>query len=152
MDQPLHTSRNPTEQEMPTFSRRELRPGDWVLIARICGMLARIVAVQKRVSVARLVSSFDPAPAEQRDGIDIGRINWLTRGVLRRLFSGRYCMKRSLILFHFLRKAGQEARIVFGVTKEEGKLEGHAWVTVNGEPYAEEGPVDKYTVTYSYPE
>ncbi|MDX1428985.1 MAG: lasso peptide biosynthesis B2 protein [Rhodothermales bacterium] len=137
---------------MPTFSRRELRPGDWVRIARICGMLARIVALQKRVSVARLVASFDSAPAEQRDRIDIGRINWLTRGVLRRLFSGRYCMKRSLILFHFLRKAGREARIVFGVTKEEGKLEGHAWVTVNGEPYAEEGPVDKYTVTYVYPD
>lgn len=61
-------------------------------------------------------------------------------------------MKRSLILFHYLRKAGREARIVFGVAKEEGRLEGHAWVTVNGEPFAEEGPVDRYTVTYAYPD
>lgn len=60
-------------------------------------------------------------------------------------------MKRSLVLFHFLRKAGEDAEIVFGVVKDGDKLEGHAWVTVNGQPFAEEGPVDKYTVTYRYP-
>ncbi len=145
-------SRNPTEQEMPVYSRRELQRGDWVLMARICGMLGKILFLQKRVSVERLVVSFDAPRAPNPDRIDIGRINWLTRGVLRRLFSSRYCMKRSLILFHYLRKAGREARIVFGVVKESGRLEGHAWVTVNGEPFAEEGPVDRYTVTYTYPD
>ncbi len=151
MEDSALVNRNPTEQEMPRYSRRELRPGDWVLIVKICGMLAKILVIQKRVSVERLVESLDSLPAPIPDRIDIGRVNWLTRGVLRRLFSGRYCMKRSLILFHFLRKAGQEARIVFGVVKEGGRLEGHAWVTVNGEPFAEEGPVDRYTVTYAYP-
>ena len=146
----IYGDRNPTEGEMPSYSRRELRLSDVIMIGRIVLMVLRIELLQKRISVRRLVSSFD-APANPSKPVDIGRIHWMTRGILRRMFAGRYCMKRSLVLFHFLRKAGRDAEIVFGVAKAGEKLEGHAWVTVNGQPFAEEGPVDRYAVTYKYP-
>ncbi len=141
----------PTEAELPAYSRRDLRMRDLPSAVHIMYLFAKIVFLQKRVSVPRLVASFDPIP-RQGKSLDISRVTWLTRGLLRRLFSGRYCMKRSLVLFHYLRRSGHDAKIYFGVVKEEGKLEGHAWVTVDGCPYAEEGPVDRYTVTYIYPE
>ena len=60
-------------------------------------------------------------------------------------------MKRSIILFRYLRKNGRDAQIVFGVAKDGTELKGHAWVTIDGQPFAEEGGVDRYAVTYVYP-
>ncbi len=142
----------PAEDMLRSYSRRDLRWSDLPSAVRILFLLAKLVLLQKRVSVPRLVASFDPAPRPgASEGIDMSRVTWLTRGLLRRLFSGRYCMKRSLVLFYHLRRAGRDAKIYFGVAKEDGKLEGHAWVTVDGHAYAEEGSVDQYTITYSYP-
>lgn len=78
--------RNPTEGEMPSWSRRELRLVDAVTIARVVLMVLRIELMQKRVSVRRLVSSFDAATKPSKT-VDIGRIHWITRGVQRRLFA-----------------------------------------------------------------
>ena len=42
------------------------------------------------------------------------------------------CLRRSLLLWWFLRKAGIPSKIRFGVRKWDGTLEAHAWVECHG--------------------
>jgi hypothetical protein len=44
------------------------------------------------------------------------------------------CVPRSLALFHALRKEGLEVSFVSGVRRNGSKLEGHAWLELNGKP------------------
>ena len=51
------------------------------------------------------------------------------------------CLRRSLLRYHFLRRAGLPVVIVFGAriksTTEGGGIGGHAWLTLHGRPYFE---------------
>jgi hypothetical protein len=72
------------------------------------------------------------------------------------------CLKRSLILYHFLRKAGCCVQICFGVRRKAGSadssgekaIEGHAWLLYNGNIYLERNSeiAKKYAVAYRFPE
>jgi hypothetical protein len=68
------------------------------------------------------------------------------------------CLKRSLVLYHFLRKAGFSVHICFGVRfpnkEEKNRLEGHAWLVYNGEVFLEKSieMTKTYKVTYCFPE
>jgi len=70
------------------------------------------------------------------------------------------CLKRSLVLYHFLRKYGINVQLCFGVrynnklTDSEAKeLLGHAWLIYDGDMYLEQN-VDAartYKATYCFP-
>jgi hypothetical protein len=71
------------------------------------------------------------------------------------------CLKRSLVLYHFLYPVFPGLGICFGVrTKQDSipnkrrALDGHSWLTHKGEIFLEEQPdlAKKYTVTYHFPE
>ena len=71
------------------------------------------------------------------------------------------CLKRSLILYHFLRKYGMHVSICFGVRfnkelslgAEEKKMEGHAWLLYKGDILLEKNveETNTYKMTYCYP-
>jgi hypothetical protein len=61
----------------------------------------------------------------------------------------RSCLKRCLVVYRFLRLAGEPVNFFLGVRKEGGRLTGHSWLEVGGEPVFEEP--ERYRVTYSYP-
>lgn len=64
------------------------------------------------------------------------------------------CWKRSVVLYRYLARRGADARIRFGVRKEEadgGRLAGHAWIEVGGVPVLEKVAPD-YRVTFTFPE
>jgi hypothetical protein len=43
-------------------------------------------------------------------------------------------------------------RVVFGVAAEGDGLDGHSWLELDGEPFAEEAdPRGAFTVVYAYP-
>lgn len=48
------------------------------------------------------------------------------------------CLVRSLALARVLREEGHEAHLVFGVRSDNGDIEGHCWVAVEGRPVTEE--------------
>ncbi|NOX60359.1 MAG: hypothetical protein GXP42_00190 [Chloroflexi bacterium] len=52
------------------------------------------------------------------------------------------CLRRSLLRYHFLRRAGVELGIVFGARFRRAakgqSIAGHAWNTLNGQPYHEQ--------------
>ncbi len=72
------------------------------------------------------------------------------------------CLKRSLVLYHFLRKLGINVHICFGVKynselsdrEAKKKLEGHAWLLYNGDILLEKNieMTKTYKVTYCFPE
>ncbi len=72
------------------------------------------------------------------------------------------CLKRSLVLFHLLHRVVSDIHICFGVRLKKDvaardgqkELEGHAWLTYNGELFLERNPDIRrtYMVTYCFPE
>ena len=67
------------------------------------------------------------------------------------------CLRRSMARYHFLRRAGLPLAINFGARFKAGAADrdvtGHAWVTLNGEPYHEDGEnYQGFTVMLRYPE
>lgn len=67
------------------------------------------------------------------------------------------CLRRSLVLYHFLRKWGMDVHICFGVRFPDGasreKLEGHAWLLYNGDIFLERDIeiAKTYKLTYCFP-
>lgn len=47
------------------------------------------------------------------------------------------CLRRSLARYHFLRRAGLPVVVVFGARRLGEDIGGHAWLTLNGQPYHE---------------
>ena len=72
------------------------------------------------------------------------------------------CLKRTLVLYHFLRKLGVNVHICFGIRYKENlsdreakkKPEGHAWLLYKGDIFLERNvEVTKtYKLTYRFPE
>ena len=72
------------------------------------------------------------------------------------------CLKRSLVLYHFLRKSGINVQICFGVRYNEQsllgearkKLEGHAWLLHDGKVVLEKDILQPqgYKAMYYFPE
>jgi hypothetical protein len=72
------------------------------------------------------------------------------------------CLKRSLVLYHFLRRLGIKVHICFGVKynqsfPEKGvnkKIEGHSWLVYKGKMFLENKAniTRTYKITYSFPD
>jgi hypothetical protein len=67
------------------------------------------------------------------------RVIRLTEGVCRatRRLNRRPCQVRGLTLYHFLRKAGVDVSLVFGIGKMGESYAGHCWLVKDGQPYLE---------------
>lgn len=69
-----------------------------------------------------------------------------------RRFVRRDCMTRGLTLWYFLRRAGFDAALVFGVGDVGGRMEGHCWIERDSEPLGEKrDPKAHFTETWRYP-
>ena len=67
------------------------------------------------------------------------------------------CLRRSLLRYHFLRRVGLPVQIIFGARikdqSEGGGVGGHAWITLNGQPYHENSQdYAGFVKMYVYPE
>lgn len=69
------------------------------------------------------------------------------------------CLRRSLVRFHFLRRAGVPvvlhcgARLHASAARETRRLTGHAWLTLDGQPYHEAAEDwTGFTVLLSHPD
>ena len=66
------------------------------------------------------------------------------------------CLRRSLVRYHFMRRVGIPLTLNFGarfkVGQPDREVTGHAWVTLNGQPYFEESEnYQGFTVMFQYP-
>lgn len=62
------------------------------------------------------------------------------------------CLRRSLLRYYFLRRAGLPLTIHFGARRLGDDIAGHAWLTLDGQPYYEKPEhVLLHTLMWSYP-
>lgn len=135
------------------YRARRLRPMDVWLLVQMTGLLVQILVLQRRMPLDDLVRRFDTRTGDPvRPLVPLRRLNLLVTGLLRLIYGSDFCMKRSLILFYYMRKWGYPVHIHFGVAKENGTLKGHAWVDLAEHPFAEgTDPRQTFRVTYTYP-
>jgi hypothetical protein len=133
--------------------RRPTRPGELLLAARILGVALAVPLItrlrlprQERILEPRTVPPPDPERQE-----------WLTQNVDRILAAASPlvrpgCLTRGLTHFYFLRRAGADVRLAYGVGEIAGRTEGHCWLVRDGMPFLErEDPRERFVETYSIP-
>ena len=111
------------------------------------------------MKIPRLLESLDRA-SRKREPFGPPELEWARLAwkyvnflLLTCLKVQRPCLLRSLVLFRLFRKAGLQAKIHMGVKRNGPLLEGHSWLSLNGDLLLEENdPQMTYTRTYSYPD
>lgn len=130
----------------------KLEPSDWGILVRAVYLLALLELLQNRMSLPRLVAQFDAKSGHKMPSIPPQRLIRLIDGLLSVIYQKDHCMERSFILFHFLRRFGEPAVLCFGVQRSGRRLDGHAWIELDGRPFFEPAdPRRTYTTTYVYP-
>jgi hypothetical protein len=89
---------------------------------------------------------------------DPAREAWLVANVDRLLSAGRPvvrpgCLTRGLTHYYFLRRAGVDVQLRYGLGRPIGETDGHCWLVRDGEPFLERvDPRGRYVETYSIPQ
>lgn len=118
-----------------------------VTVAMLMPLISRLsLSRQERLLEPRRAHPFDPA-----------REAWIANEVDGLLAIGRPlvrpgCLTRGLTHYYFLRRAGVDVRLVYGISAREAEPEGHCWLVRDGEPYLERvDPRRRFLETYSIP-
>jgi hypothetical protein len=103
-----------------------------------------------------LVAKITPRdPAAPRRRMDPARVSYLCERSLARLERFGYrtsCLRRCLVIYHFLRVEGVPVTINFGALWEGDTLKGHSWLTLDGALYLEtQDKVDQFVHFFSLP-
>ena len=89
-----------------------------------------------------------PMEVEEAVGV-VTRVSNL-RPFRSRFFPQR-CLRQSLALYRTLSQMGYAVEIHFGAVKDGETLQGHSWVTIQGEPVADTARSELFKVVYTYP-
>lgn len=125
-------SRNPERSERPAGKLSPLRV---LLLAASVPLLLRILKLPDLRFWLEPRGAVPPPPTPEVVAAMIRRID-------RLLAAGRPvvrpgCLTRGITLYYFLRRAGAEVSLCFGMGEVRGALEGHCWIVCQGEPLAE---------------
>lgn len=138
------------------FGGRNLTPGEAKICLKAALLLLPYPLLKQVLSLPALVRFYGGRLGAVDPTIDVARLTELIRRLLQlhRAMFRPNCVKQSLLLFHFLRGAGRDTQIHFGVAKTGEKgLHGHAWVSVDDRPIAETAdPLERFKVICSFPE
>lgn len=93
-----------------------------------------------RLGLPRLAAILEPrrmpaAPDEARAEAIVSATDRVLRS--GRPFVRTGCLTRGLTLFYFLRRAGVDVALLFGVGEVDGDPSGHCWIVKGGEPFLE---------------
>ena len=138
--------------------RRPLTPGQYWLLLTIAGWnlasralipLLSLTALMRLLTPRRPTAPVTPEAMNQANQLDL-----YIRIVLRLNPEniGKMCLRRSLLLYRFLRRAGLPARLCIGVRRENDALQGHAWIEIEGRHFNDTLADVPYTVTFSFPD
>lgn len=127
---------------------------DALLLARILAF-ALVVPALMRLHPARLHALLEPRalPPAPRPGA-VERVTAHVERVLRRGWPAvrRGCLTRGLTRYYFLRRAGIDVSLCFGLGTVDGAVAGHCWLEQDGEPLLEaRDPRVIFTEMYRFP-
>jgi len=120
-------------------------PKDFWLLLEIIGLALLLPLLLRYLRFPELLQLLGKKPARLPEtdyqNRQAEKVRLFTNFVLGHRFAGtKTCLKRSLVLYHFLRKIGLDVEIELGITRQESGLIGHSWLTCNGLPYPEPEP------------
>jgi len=126
---------------------------DFYLFLRIAPWIAILPILLRRYDLETLIRKITPSKPLRSIEPEVVTVYvnwWLNRDIA--MFKP-VCMKRSLILYRFLRECGMNVRIHYGIKKTpEGENEGHSWLTVNGNLLPPDGQrAHEFRETFSFP-
>jgi hypothetical protein len=122
-----------------TRHERQLLAAAWV-----CLVVARLGLALLPFRTLRRWAECGPWPASQ-DGVpDPERAAELVEAAARHHLLSTTCLTRALVLCRLLRRRGQDARLVVGCARPEGRFEAHAWVAYGSQAVAAAGPIDRF--------
>jgi Transglutaminase-like superfamily len=122
-----------------------------ILFLRIF-VFAATVPYLLRLKLSRVASVLEPggnSVAVEED--TVRRIAAYTETVIRRgnPLVRRGCLTRGLTRYYFLRRAGMDVALCFGMGRPNGEFMGHCWLVKDGEPFLEvEDPRPLYAEMY----
>lgn len=125
------------------WEREELEPLSRWFGLRVFLYAALAVPVLLRLRLEKLRAWLEPGPAP-RPGRELppAAAEALVRRVdailhARRPLVRSGCLTRGVTLYHFLRRAGADVSLCFGMGEINGTFSGHCWIVLAGEPLAE---------------
>ena len=130
--------------------------GDVLLFARSCGF-ALLLPLLLRLPLPRLKTLLEPATAPT--AVEPEERERIVASVQAMLLAGaplirRGCLTRGVTLYYFLRRAGVDVALCFGMGRGHDTadgFDGHCWLVLEGEPYLEQrDPRPLYTEMYSF--
>jgi hypothetical protein len=126
-----------------------------VLLSAQIFAVAAAVPVLVRLKLARLAGRLEPAPRRRpADPVEVDELIQRIERVLERGYPlvRTGCLTRGITLFYFLRRAGVDVRLAFGMGRPFGDDEGHCWLVKDGLPYLEKvDPRGTFAEIYSIP-
>ncbi len=135
---------------------RELRdPGELLLLVRVCGFAAAVPLLM-RLPLPRLAALICRPPRCRLPSAEevrrLERIITLAPRVGRPLVRTG-CLTRGVTLFWFLRHAGLDVDLCFGLDPGRGAdIDGHCWLALAGEPFLEpRDPRPRFPELYRLP-
>lgn len=130
-------------------------PRDVLTLAEVCAF-ASVVPLITRLSMPRLGAVLvRTPPTKQPDSREIERLErvvTLAPRVAHPLVRSG-CLTRGLTLFWFLRRAGLNVQLCFGLDPDTTQeADGHCWLTLDAEPYLESrDPRTRFVELYRLP-
>src|SRR5262249_37953900 len=126
-----------------------------LLFARLSAFAACVPVLMRLPlpSVAALLScSSERSPPSAKEVERLERLIALAPRVARPIVAPG-CLTRSVTLFWFLRRAGLDVELCFGLDVGRGaKTDGHCWLSVGGEPFLEKrDPRPRFAEHYRLP-
>ena len=121
------------------------------LFLRVCAFAAAVPYLLrlKLPRVARAIESKRNPPV-----LNEGRVGRIVSYVEMAIRHGKPfvrpgCLTRGLTRYYFLRRAGMDVALCFGMGRLDKEIMGHCWLTSNGEPFLElEDPRPRYIEMY----
>ncbi len=129
---------------------------DWLKLVQVC-LFGVVVAVAVRLPLPRLASLITRPPrARVVDPAEVERLERVTTLAPRiaRPLARSGCLPRGLTLFWFLRRAGLDVELRFGIDPAadgDRDADGHCWLALAGEPYLERQDLRRFVELYRLP-
>ncbi len=135
---------------------------DLVLWGRIFTLICQLPLLFRLLNIQPLLKLLTPKKSDSAMNSDREEkiIKWTDTILGWNFFIFRTsCLKRSLVLYHFLKQSGLPLQINFGVRKAAKNvgeqwplLAGHGWLSLSGQTYLEKNePLHTFKLIYSFP-
>jgi len=131
-------------------------PHEAVLFARVAAFAAAVPWLM-RLPLPRLAALVDRPPRRRRTrdaAVEVERLERLVTLAPRvaRPLVRTGCLTRGVTLYRFLRRAGLDVELRFGLDPRAIDADGHCWLTLGGEPFLErEDPRPRFTEIWRLP-